>query len=286
MADQNTAPTAEPIGQAGAAPAAAGTTAPAPVATSGQGTVAAPTGTGQAATDAPAAEEPTFFDPKTLDPALQPAYQQMRGAFTKKMQELGTFKEKVAAYDAFMADPVTNLQNLAGQYGFRLTRAEAQAALQQQGGAPSEWDPRSGADPPNWETVLSIAEKRAEERLLQKLGPVVQNVQNLQKQSVEAQLDSIDPEWRQYEPAMRTLLKENPALGNNIKRLYNLALLEEGVYESRALQAAQRRMQDSASAARVAGKSTTTSQPAPIQVKSFDDAVKEAKRQLASGGNR
>lgn len=283
MTDQVTAPDPMTTGQAGATPAAAGTTAPAPGSPEGQGTGTDPTAGGQAAAQAPPAE-PTFFDPKTLDPALLPAYKQMQGTFTKKLQELGSYREKVTAYDQFMADPVTNLQNLAAQYGMSLSRREAAAAINQQSGHAQEWDGQS--DPPSWQAVLDRAKTMAREELLKEFGPVVQNVRQLQAKSVEQQLETIDPEWRTYEPKMRELLKDDPALGNNIKRLYSLALLEEGVFEARAIRQAQERMNASASAARVGTKSTTTSQPAPKKVNDFNDAVAEAKRILASGTKR
>lgn len=287
MTEPTAAPAAEPAGQASATPVA-GTTAPAPVATQGQGQPQGSPAPGQAAPVAPAAAapaEPTFFDPKDLNPDLLPAYRHMQGTFTRKMQEISGDRDLLQQARAFMADPVTGLQQLAAQHGFTLTRAQAQAVAADQG-QPAGWDPRSGESPPDWETLLSVAESRSRERLMQEFGPVVQNVHRLQAQSVEQQLNSIDPEWKTYEPKMRDLLKETPSLGNNIQRLYNLALLEEGVFESRAVKIAQDRLRASASAARVGGTSTTTSQPAPKKVNSFDDAVEEARRQLASGSKR
>ncbi len=288
MTEPTAAPAAEPTGQASATPVQ-GATATAPVATPGQGTPQGSPVPGQAAPSAPATaatQEPAFFDPKDLDPALIPAYRQMQGTFTRRMQEISGDRDLLQQAKTFMADPVTGLQQMAAQYGFRLTRAEAAAAVAQQGGAPQQWDPRSGEAPPDWETLLTVAQNRARESLMQEFSPLIQNVHRLQSQSVEQQLTSIDPEWKTYEPKMRELLKETPTLGNNLQRLYNLALLEEGVYEGRALKTAQDRLRASASAARVGGPSTTTSQPAAKKVDSFQDAVEEARRQLASGATR
>ena len=291
MTDPNAAPVSAPSGQVAAPPAAVGTSAATPTATpTGQGTSTAPTATGQAVPTAPAAAvppEPSFFDPKDLDPALMPAYKQMQGRFTKAMQDISGKRDLLQQAETFMADPVTGLQNLAAQHGFTLTRAQAAAQLQQAGGGgPPQWDPRSGEQPPDWDTVLSAAESRARERLMREFGPVIQNVQRLQSESVEQRLNSIDTNWKTYEPTMRDILKQHPSLSGDIQTLYDLALVRDGVFESRAVRAAQDKMRASADAARVGGRSTTTSQPAPKAVSSFDDAVEEARRQLASGAKR
>lgn len=291
MTEPTAAPAPAPSGPAAAPPATAGTSVAAPPsAPTGQGTPQGSPVPGQAEPQAPAAAappEPSFFDPKELDPALMPAYKQMQGRWTKAMQDIAGKRDLLQQAESFMADPVTGLQNLAAQHGFILTRAQAAQQLAQQGGGPpQQWDPRSGEQPPDWETVLSVAETRARERILKEFGPVIQNVQKLQSESVEQQLNAIDENWKLYEPKMREILKEAPQLSGNIKRLYNLALLEEGVIESRAVKAAQDRMRASADAARVGGRSTTTSQPAPKAINSFDDAVEEARRQLASGAKR
>lgn len=282
MANPATAPDAGTDGQAVATPTGAPATAPATV-PDGQGTAQVSSPAGQVAPATPAGgtapQEPTFFDPKDLAPELLPAYRQMQGTFTKRMQELGAHKEKVAAYDAFMADPVTNLQNLARQYGMNITRAQAQAQLNAQGGQQTdgEWVPQS------WQEVITKTQEETRAAILRELAPLLGNVQQLQAQSIEQQLTAIDPEWKLFEPKMRELLKEEPGLSKNIKRLYNLALLEDGVYDARAMKAAQERLKASAGAARMATASTTTSQPAPKKVGNFDDAVEEARRKVASG---
>ena len=52
-------------------------------------------------TDAEPSED-SFFDPKAVPDALKPAYKQMQGAFTRKMQEIAQSREKVAAFDQFV----------------------------------------------------------------------------------------------------------------------------------------------------------------------------------------
>ena len=285
--DPNAAPALEPTGQASAAPTAAGTTAPAPGATTGQGTVQGSPTAGQAASPAPAAavSEPSFFDPKDLDPALQPAYKQMQATFTRKMQELGNFRDKATAYDRFQTDKdfqIQVIQETAKAHGYSLTRAQAAAAADAQAG-PEDWDTNP---PASWKTVVDTVEKRTRESVLRELAPILGNVRDLQTKSVEQQLASIDPEWKTYEPTMRDILRQHPSLSGDIGTLYNMALVRDGVFEARAVKQAQDRLRSSADAARVGGRSTTTSQPAPKNIGNFDDAVEEARRQLASGAKK
>lgn len=286
MADQNTAPDPGTDGQA-AAPADTATSAAAPTATDGQGTTPAATTTGQAALSAPAVE---FYDPKQYDAAigsLPPEAQaqaralvkQIHSDATRKYQAISQDRELLEQARAFVADPIGNMQQIARQHGYQLTRAQAEAAVQQQQGTPS-WDPRSGEPPADWETVLSAAEQRAEQRLMQKFAPVIGNVQKLQAQNIEAQLDGMDPQWRSYEDAMRDNLKKHPTLVNDVGTLYRLSVPQE-VIEARATQAAIARLQKTTASARVSGTSTArASSPAPRVVKTFADAVEAAKEQL------
>jgi len=52
----------------------------------------------------------------------------MQAAFTKKMQGLSGDRQKIEAYNQFMQDPIGQMQQVAKQYGYSLTRAEAAAA--------------------------------------------------------------------------------------------------------------------------------------------------------------
>jgi hypothetical protein len=277
MAEGASAPDAAADVQAQAAPA--GTTANATEPADGQGTAdGSSASTGQAAA-APAAQMfDEHFDPKTLPAELQPAYKQMHGVFTRKMQSFSQDRDLLDQAKSFMADPVAGMQRMAAQYGYQLTRREAQAALgQQQGGA---WDPASGEAPPDWNTLLSVAEQRAEQRLMQKFAPVIQNVQQMQASSIEKQLDDLDPQWRTYEDSMRSNLKDHPTLVKNVEALYRLSVPAE-VIESRATQAALARIQKTTQAAKVSGTSTARStSPAPRKIESFQDAVEAAKEQL------
>ncbi len=279
MADQNTAPAPGTDGQA-AAPAAPATSATAPTATDGQGAAAGSSGEGQAASVAPAPQPfEENFDPKTLSPELQAGYKQMHSAFTKRMQGISQDRDLLDQAKRFMADPITGMQQMAQQYGYRLTRAEAAAAVAAQG-QPPQWDPRSGEAPPDWDTVLSAAEARAEAKLMQKFGPIIENVQKLQAKNIESQLDELDPQWRAHEDAMRDNLKAHPTLVNDVSKLYRLSVPSE-VMEARATQAALSRLNKTTQSARVSGTSTARGTVAATrEVKTFADAVEAAKEQL------
>ena len=49
----------------------------------------------------------------------------MQAAFTKKTQAVAQDRQKIEAFDAFMADPMSQIQQLAQQYGYSLTQANA-----------------------------------------------------------------------------------------------------------------------------------------------------------------
>lgn len=277
MAELAQAPVA---GEGTTAAAPEGTTAQAPVADQGQAPAQGSSTEGQAAAAAPAAQPfEENFDPKTLSPELQGAYKNMHGAFTKRMQAMSQDRELLDQAKRFVADPITGMQQMARQYGYQLTRAEAAAAVAQQ--TPPHWDPRSGEAPPDWDTVLSAAEQRAEQRLMQRFGPVIENVQKLQAKNIEGQLDSLDPQWRVHEDAMRDNLKAHPTLVNDVATLYRLSVPQE-VVEARATQAALNRMQKTTQSARVSGTSSARSaSPVPRDVKTFADAVEAAREQLS-----
>jgi hypothetical protein len=272
-------------GQAGEGPAAPATDT-APEGGNGQATASSGNvGTGTTETDP---DEASFFDPKAVPEELQPAYKLMQRAFTKKMQALAKDRGKVQFYDQLSADPVGNLQKLAAQYGLQLTRAQAQQMASQgqaaAGSTPADWQPQS------WQEVLQKAEERAAERILGQLKPLLGEVQNIKKQSIEKQLEAIDPTWQQYEDEMIENLRSHPSLAGDPAKLYRLSVPQE-VIESRATQAALRRFEAKAKSQGAAGGSTTSTK----KLASFDvdqrfssvaEAAEFAKRQLAERGKR
>lgn len=266
-----------PVGAEGTTVEAPDTGAPdtTPAATDGHGTgTDGSTATGHAASNAPV--EDSFFDRSKLVPELVPAYKEMQSAFTKRMQSLSAERQKVDAYDAFMADPATQLQQLAAQYGYTVTRAQAAQAVANtlQGQSQEDWAPSS------WDEVTSRISEAVIAKVQGQFKPVVEKVQALTAQQVEGQLDHIDPQWRVYEDAMRDNLKRHPTLVQDIQTLYRLSVPAE-VIEARATQAALARIKKDTTAAKASGASNVRSMPAAPQIKSFDDAVAFAKEQLA-----
>lgn len=263
-----------------------GTPAAAPEVSTGQATGQTSPDTGQAATSAPQTpEEPTFFDPSAIAEELKPAYKQMQAAFTKKMQGISAHKQKIEAYDQFMRDPIGQMQQVASQYGYSLSRAQAAQAIQeQQGQQDQNWEPQS------WDEVMSKAEERAEQRIMAKLQPFLGNVQKQTAATIERQLSEIDPQWRAYEDDMRSMLQQHPTLVNDVSMLYRLSVPEE-VLTSRAVQTALSKFQSKTEQAKVSGTTRTSrSEPAPpdlTKMKSgdaFNAAIEIARKRLASGG--
>lgn len=276
MSELSTAPATDPTGPVSAPPAATGTSAPPPAEPEGQAKAGGDAPVGPAATPPPS--EDSFFDPSKLPDDLKPAYKQMQAAYTKKTQELAKNRQKVEAYDAFAANPVQALQNLAQQYGFSLTKAEAKAALQDQAAAGEDWQPKT------WEEVFQKAEERAASKIMQQLQPIIGNVQKMQASSIENQLNSIDANWRVYEDDMRQNLSRHPTLVNDVGMLYRLSVPED-VYTSRAVQAALAKFESKARQATVGSKTEAPrAAAAPRNVSNFSEAVEEAKRMLAEHG--
>ena len=269
MAD-DAAPSTD-AGQANTGPAA-----PAPDAApqSGAGQASASTGNGTGGTTqadpVSSQDEPTFFDPKTVPDELKSAYKQMQAAFTKSMQKASESRNKAQFYDQFSADPVGNMQRLAAQYGFQLTRAQAAQAAS---GAPPEdltnWQPNS------WQEVLQLAEERAVQKVIGQLQPLVAEVQKGKKETIERQLSEIDPAWQQYEGEMIDLLKQVPGLAQHPEKLYRLAVPQE-VAESRATQRALQRLEAKAKASAGAGGSTTSRKPSVLEPDQRFTSVQEA----------
>jgi hypothetical protein len=282
MSELNEGIQPEPTGQTVSDPPAGATTATDPKGAEGQAGSQGSAGAGQATgTQA----EDTFFDPSKLPPELMPAYKAMQAAYTKKTQAIAADRRKIEAYDAFSRDPITNLQQIAQQYGYTMTKGEARQILanQQQGPAAASksnepWQPQS------WDEVLERAEQRAMEKLMAQFAPYMQNVQKLQANNIEHQLSQIDPQWHLYEDEMRQNLAKHPSMAEDVNLLYRMSVPEE-VYSSRAVQAALKKLESATKAAAVGSKSQTSkAAPAPRTAKTFAEAVEIAKEQLARSG--
>jgi len=281
MADEGTQETLDITGQPDVGTQGTETTPEGPKVVEGQSSAGQEPGTTPVE---PQAAEDTFFDPRDIEgqPELQAAYKQMQSAFSKKMKGISDNRQKIEAYDAFAADPVSQLQTMARQYGYSLTRAEAAQQLQQQQNVNDNWEPKS------WDEVIQKAEERAYTRLQQEQEPLLDEVKNLRKSNLETYLDNNASDWRTYEDEMRTMLNEHPSLVNNPMALYKLAVPDD-VLQSRATQQALKKMQAKGQSAAVSGASTTTKKSGnkmPDKPLSFDEAVKFAEAQLAEQGIR
>lgn len=245
----------------------------------GQGQPSATATTTNASGTAAASEEDTFFNPQDLKtPAEQAAYKSMQRSYSKKMEAIKAARAKIDAYDQFGRDPVGTLQAMASRMGFKLTRAEAEAAASAAGAeGTAAWEPKT------WDEVMS----RAEERIMQRINPLLSDVAAVKKQSLEKMLDESCPDWRQYEDEMTGLLHEHPTLAKDPVKLYRLALPPE-VLETRATQAALKKLQGKVDAGKVQGTSTTKPSTAanPDKPLTFNEAVNFAKAKLAEQGIR
>ena len=240
-------------------------------------------------TDAgPSTDAEAFFDPSDLPDELRPAYKNMQKAFTKKMQGIKDHRQKIEAYDAFMTDPVGQLQTMARQYGYQLTRAEAQQMVQDQQAAGGQQPSQGqGQEPQTWEDVYRIAEERATQKVLQQISPYLSQVQDMRKNTMETFLDDNCPDWRVYEDDMMGNLRQHPSLVNNPEALYRMSVPPE-VLESRATQKALKKLQTKSQSAKVGGKSSVKAGKVEIPdgPMSFAESVEWAKRKLEQDGIR
>lgn len=221
------------------------------------------------------AVEETFFDPKSIEhsPELQAAYKQMQSAWTKKMQSLSGSNDKVKAYDAFMQDPVKQAQQILGQYGYNVVQNDQQSQQQD-------------FNPQNWNDVMQEATKIAEQNIMEKLSPVLNEFKQTKRTSIEQQLDGLDPQWRTYEDSMTKLVSAHPTLANDPETLYRMSVPQD-VIESRARQAAMRKLESQRQSAQSSGGGTTNRKPSNTnRATSFNEAVTIAKQQLAEKGIR
>lgn len=216
--------------------------------------------------------EDNFFDYNEIKgkPELEAAYKQMQGAFSRKMQGLSEGNkanaDKLAAYDAFMKNPQAEIQRMAQQYG--MTIGQAQEAVQ------NEFNPQS------WDDVMT----HMKQQVLQDLQPVFQEVQSVKKQNIESYMDNNFPDWRTYEDQMRDNLGKHPSMASDPELLYRMSV-PKNVLDSRATQAALKKLQAQNSNAQVSGGNKTNRQPAQLKkASSFNEAFEMAQQQLSKRG--
>jgi hypothetical protein len=234
-------------------------------------------------------EEPSFIDWQT-SPELTEEYNRMRAAWTKKMQAAGELpqdvRNKIAAYDAFSQNPQQALQNLARQYGFDLGPATGQGAAPGESGE-TPWEQY---EPSSWkefrDRIVAEAKREVEAEVYNRFEPAMRNVHQLQTAYVERQLDEADPSWREYESDIIANLERYPGLEREVDKLLRISLPGEMI-ESRAMQAALKKIETRTAASGVAAQGTQR-KAAPVLKpgKTFQDAIENARRDLASRGGR
>lgn len=225
-------------------------------------------------------EDLDFYDPKLFEEqvaALPVELQaqarglrkQLLGDYTRKTQGIAAQKQKLELVSAFERDPTGTLQAVAKQYGFELTKAQAAAAVAE-----------ADSSPETWEQVYTTAEQRAEQRILQKLAPLLDEVKRGMGEKLETSLDGIDPDWRTYEAEMMEEVRRSPHLAKDPRKLYRLVVPDE-VLDSRAMARALEKLKATTDAGQGAGKSTARkATPVTKQATSIFEAYEQAKRSL------
>lgn len=271
MVDEPVSPEQMQTGQA-AAPVE-GTSPPAPADYAGQAQAPHGQDAGQAPPPQPT-DEPSFFDPTSLSPELIPAYKMMQGRFTQGMQKVKGQERKIQAFDAFESNPHSQeIQQFMARYGY-VPASQVQQMQQSQPQQPQQWEPQT------WDEVMAKAEERAEQRIMERLQPVLGQVYQQTAKTIEQQLSTIDPKWRDYEDQMKENLARFPQMVNTPDLLYRISVPQE-VMEAKAIREALDKFQGKAAHAAVGTKSSAPrSTPAKPKVSSFDDAVAAAKREL------
>lgn len=218
----------------------------------------------------------SFFDPTDLSPELMPAYKQMQAAFTKKTQAIAKDRKAIEEYRQIMADPHGALRRYAEAYGYQLTPAQQAAAAKAEA---SEWQPQT------WDEVIARTKEETRKELLQQFAPVIDEVRNVKRTQIERTLDEADPEWRQYEDDMQSLLAEHPSLAKDPGKLLRLAIPSE-VLETRAYQRALKKLQAKTDAAQTVSGGSSTARKS-VQKSSgpmtFQEAFEAARRQVMGG---
>ncbi len=217
----------------------------------------------------------SFFDPKSIEgkPELQAAYKQMQGEFTKRLQGISSNQTKIDAYNAFEADPLGYMRNMATQYGWNLI----------EGGG----DPKANGEfaPSTWDDVEKHFLDKARKELAKEFAPLTNEVKDLKRQSVESRLDRDYPDWRTYESQMRDTLTRHPTLVNDTDALYHMSV-PKGLLEQRATKTALAKIKGGTDSAEV-GDNKSTSIPTtdkPTKPLSFEEAVSFAHKKLGKAG--
>ena len=211
----------------------------------------------------------SFFDYESIkgNPDLESAYKDMQRAFTKKNGEFSAGRDKISQYDHFMANPVETMRQLATQYGYQMVQ-----------GQPNQTGESKTFE--NWDDVMA----EAKSQVMAELQPMFGEMQSMKQQNVEQMLDNSHPDWRTYEDAMMSTLRDHPTLVGNPDMLYRMSV-PASVLEARANKAALSRIQGTTESGKVQGQSTTTQQASKKPGKlTFNQAVEFARQDVKRRG--
>ena len=217
----------------------------------------------------------TFFDPANVPTELQGAYKDMQRAFTTKTKAIADSRQKIDAYDAFMADPSGQLKLMASQYGLQVVPNSGIEQSPINGGG----SPENQSEPQTWDDVYKIAGNRIMGDINEKLRPLMESVHKTTATNIENQLKDIDPNWKLYEDEMQSNIKKHPTLVNDVSKLYQVSVPAD-VLNSRATKDALIKVEQKSKAAKMQGsRGVSRTEPAKSKVNSFQDAVDDARRQ-------
>ena len=216
-----------------------------------------------------------FYDPKSIEgkPELELLAKQLQGDYTKKTMGLAEGQQKVDAYDAFMADPEGTMRQLATQYGWNLIQGKASPE------ADGEFNPKT------WDEVQKHFLNAARKELARENAPLINEVKDLKKQNVEAQLDRDYPDWRTYESNMSDTLQRHPTLVNDTDALYRMSVPKE-LLEQRATKTALAKLKGGTDNAQISDNKTTSipTTDSPTKPLTFEEAAKRAKAIVLKSG--
>lgn len=216
-----------------------------------------------------------FYDPKSIEgkPELELLAKQLQGDYTKKLMAFSEGKSKVEQYDAFMANPLVTMQQLAAERGWTLMEGAAQAE------GNGEFQPNT------WDDVEKHLLDKARQELRKEFAPLTSEVKDLKRKNVESQLDKEHPDWRMYESEMSDLLQRHPTLVNDVDSLYAMSVPKE-LLEQRATKTALSKIKDGTDSSAIGDNKTTSisTTDQPTKPLSFNEAVTFAKHKLGKAG--
>jgi hypothetical protein len=130
-----------------------------------------------------------------------------------------------------------------------------------------------GWEPESWGGLKDAMMSLVTETMEGHLKPLNQDMNARRGTEIEAQLDKISPDWKQYQKEIQETLAMAPGLRNSPEKLLRASLPPE-VFKRQAEQAAKKAQLARGEAANISGSSTTTQKNTSIpKVTNFKEAV-------------